>query len=117
MAERNPRVQIVLSVGTYKKLERYAKTRETKPSSEAAYIVTRVLDELDDAGKIPHPIDQANLAGLNSLSNETHGLMQSYLKLLASGSSVPDEIIQMLAKETELTEEELKGIRDRLSSK
>ena len=98
----SPRINIKLPESVLSDLELYAKGLGSTVAGEATRLLTNVILEMKHEGKIPQP---------NSKSS-----VEKYLKMLASGEPVPDEIIQLLAKETELTEEELRGIRDRLSS-
>ena len=53
MSDRNPRVNIGLPEGILSKLERYAKLRGSKSATEATYLLTRILDQLEEEGKIP----------------------------------------------------------------
>ena len=96
-------------------LDRWAVNEGTKPATLAGFHLEREIRSAMKDGRIPPDPDASN-SDTSDKSFKASGLMQSYLKLLASGSSVPDDIIQLLAKETELTEEELRGLRDRLSS-
>ena len=95
-------------------LDRWASNEGTKPATLAGFHLEQEIRSAMKDGRIPPPPDTDTPTKAEP-HPETNTLMQSYLKLLASGSSIPDEIIQLLAQETELTEEELRGIRDRLT--
>ena len=116
MAKPKPiKVSMSLTPPIHKDLEAYAVSLGSTATTEATRIITNEILRLRDEGKIPQILsNDANSAGD---ARESAKMMQSFLKMLADGISVPDNIIQLLAKETELTEEELRGIRDRLSSK
>lgn len=64
-ADRNQnqkRINIGLPERTLELLDLYADFRGTKPATEAAYIITRYLDDLEQQGRLPttqkHPIYQ-----------------------------------------------------------
>ena len=97
-------------VGTV--LDKVAASEGNKPTTLAAFWLETRARELLDTGKVS--LNDADGEFRNT--SETNNLMQNYLKMLASGSPVSDDVIQLLANETDLTEEELRGIRDRLSS-
>lgn len=97
MAKGTSRYNISLTGRYADLLERYATSRQNKPTSEAAYMLMRDLDELEEQGKIPDGDDQ---------------VIQNYLKMLASGTPVPDELIQLVAKEIGMDEAELRKVSD-----
>lgn len=96
----SPRINIKLPESVLSDLELYAKGLGSTVAGEATRLLTNVILEMKEEGKIPRPTNQSSV--------------EQYLKMLASEEAIPDEIIQLLAKETELTEEELRKLRDRL---
>lgn len=51
--DRNPRINLTLAESILSKLDRYAESRGSKPATEAAYLLTRILDDLEARGQIP----------------------------------------------------------------
>lgn len=52
-ASKDKRINIGLPRGVLEKLERYANSRGSKVASDATYLLTRLLDDMDAEGKIP----------------------------------------------------------------
>jgi DNA-directed RNA polymerase specialized sigma24 family protein len=87
-SSRPPRINIGLPDGIVDKLERYAKSRKSKAATEATYLLTRVLDDLDDQGKIPHDDQEKVLHKGNGLSTqEALELLKGFLNSLIDTAS------------------------------
>ena len=83
MTERSPRVNIGLPDGIISKLERYAKSRGSKPATEASYLLIKILDELEDEGKIP-PEPESKEEALPSYESFAQLVMHNFDKLVES---------------------------------
>ena len=79
MGERNPRINVGLPDGILGKLKRYAQSRTDNPSAVAAYLLTRILDDLEEQGKIPPqpPSDITDTEALELLIGFLNSLIKS----------------------------------------
>ena len=102
---KNPRIQITLGPLILKDLEAYAASLGNTTANEAGRMVTDRILQLRDEGKIPP-------SATDSKADGDRNLMQTYLKLLTSGTPVPDEIIKWVASETGLSEADLKTVSE-----
>lgn len=104
MTERSPRVNIGLPDGIISKLERYAKFRGSKPATEASYLLIKILDELDDQGKIPPPEEPLEIA--EHYETFAQLVMHNYSKLMDSGKFEAERLQALMSGESP-TETEL----------
>ena len=102
MSERSPRINIGLPESILEKLERLANYRGTKPATEAAYIITRYLDELEEQGKLPQKESQPTYQTLRELILHRQGelydvpVLRNRLPEIRDGSPpTNEEILQI----------------------
>lgn len=104
MVERNPRVFVSLPEGVFGKLERYAGGRKSKAATEAAYLLTKLLDELDQQGLIP-PDDPAQAEAVQDLEE-----VIGFIKCLANNTLPSTTQSAEVARISDISEEKLRSL-------
>ena len=102
--ERYPRLNIGLSQGRLDLLKRFAKGKKSSPATEATFLLSRILDELEDQGKIPAPEQLLEVTEHYEAFSEL--VMHNYSSLINSGK-FEVERLQALMSGEKPTETEL----------
>jgi hypothetical protein len=95
--ERNPRLNIGLSQGRLDLLKRFAKEKKSSPSTEATYLLSKILDELDDQGKIPPHEEPLEIA--EHYETFAQLVMHNYSKLMDSGKFEVERLQALMSGE------------------
>ena len=98
-SKKYPRLNIGLSPGRIDLLKRYAKSKKSSPSTEATYLLSRSLDDLEDQGKIPK-VEQEDVAEQEHYETFAQLVMHNYSKLMESSKFEVERLQALMSGET-----------------
>lgn len=112
--ERNPRYNVTLPDGVFDKLIRWARSEGNRHTSLAISIIERKIREADERGQIPKDEELSEAVSAQPSASRLEAEALGFIALLARGEKPTDSQIGELAHLSNLSEEELLRLRQKL---